>query len=100
MLKEKLASVEQAPQYGLQTLFGRCSPREVLAAGGVLGRLGQPREDAQIELLDPLLRVFRLAVLALGAAARIIQLVDARHGGPRPMDDVLERYNAELDAET
>jgi hypothetical protein len=41
------------------------------------------------QLREPV-RVFRLAALALGAAARILQLVDARDGGPRPMSDVLD----------
>jgi hypothetical protein len=44
----------------------------------------------QTQVRDPV-RLFRLAALALGAAARIIQLVDARDGGPRPMSDVLDR---------
>ena len=44
-------------------------------------------EETQVR--DPV-RVFRLAALALGAAARIIQLVDARDGGERPMSDVLD----------
>lgn len=44
-------------------------------------------EDTQVR--DPV-RVFRLSALALGAAARIIQLVDARDGGPRPTSDVLD----------
>jgi len=44
-------------------------------------------EETQVR--DPV-RVFRLAALALGAAARIIQLVDARDGGLRPMNDVLD----------
>jgi hypothetical protein len=44
-------------------------------------------EDTQVR--EPV-RVFRLAALALGAAARIIQLVDARDGGQRPMSDVLD----------
>ena len=44
-------------------------------------------EETQVR--DPV-RVFRLAALALGAAARIIQLVDARDGGRRPMSDVLD----------
>lgn len=44
-------------------------------------------EETQVR--DPL-RVFRLAALALGAAARIVQLVDARDGGGRPMSDVLD----------
>lgn len=35
-------------------------------------------------------RLFRLAALALGAAARIIQLVDARDGSSRPISDVLD----------
>ena len=43
----------------------------------------------ETQLRDPV-RVFRLAALALGAAARIIQLVDARDGGRRPMSDVLD----------
>jgi Transposase DDE domain len=43
----------------------------------------------ETQLRDPV-RVFRLAALALGAAARIIQLVDARDGGSRPMSDVLD----------
>ena len=44
-------------------------------------------EETQVR--DPA-RVFRLAALALGAAVRIIQLVDARDGGSRPMSDVLD----------
>jgi hypothetical protein len=35
-------------------------------------------------------RLFVLSALALGAAARTIQLVDARDGGPRPATDVLD----------
>ena len=35
-------------------------------------------------------KLFRLSVLALGAAVRILQLVDARDGGRRPMSDVLD----------
>lgn len=44
-------------------------------------------EETQVR--DPE-RLARLSALALGAAARIIQLVDARHGGSRPMSDVLD----------
>jgi hypothetical protein len=44
-------------------------------------------EETQVR--DPA-RLMRLSALALGAAARIIQLVDARDGGPRPMSDVLD----------
>ena len=43
----------------------------------------------ETQLRDPV-RLFRLSALALGAAARIIQLVDARDGGSRPMTDVLD----------
>ena len=43
----------------------------------------------ETQLRDPV-RLFRLSALALGAAARILQLVDARDGGPRPMTDVLD----------
>ncbi len=35
-------------------------------------------------------RIMLLAAFALGAAARVIQLVDARDGGARPMDDVID----------
>lgn len=35
-------------------------------------------------------RLFNLAAMALGAAARIIQLTDARDGGPRPTSDILD----------
>lgn len=48
---------------------------------------GLKLEDSQVRSPD---RLFRLAALALGAAARILQLVDARDGGPRPMADVLD----------
>jgi hypothetical protein len=34
--------------------------------------------------------LFRLSALAIAAAVRILQLVDARDGGPRPMNDVLD----------
>jgi hypothetical protein len=44
-------------------------------------------EDTQILDAD---RLFRLSALALGAAVRIIQLVDARDGSSRPMTDVLD----------
>lgn len=43
----------------------------------------------ETQLRDPE-RLTRLSALALGAAARIIQLVDARDGGSRPMSDVLD----------
>ena len=48
---------------------------------------GLALEDTQIQQAE---RLFRLAALALGAAVRIIQLVDARNGGSRPMSDVLD----------
>ena len=52
-----------------------------------LKRDGLALEDTQIQQAQ---RLFRLAALALGAAVRIIQLVDARDGGSRPMSDVLD----------
>lgn len=48
---------------------------------------GLQLEDTQIEEAK---RLFRLTALALGAAVRIIQLVDARNGSCRPMSDVLD----------
>jgi hypothetical protein len=45
-------------------------------------------EDTQVQQAE---RLFRLAALALAAAVRILQLVDARDGGPRPMSDVLDQ---------
>lgn len=48
---------------------------------------GLKLEDSQIIEAD---RLMRLAAVALGAAARIIQLVDARDGGPRSCLDVIE----------
>ena len=48
---------------------------------------GLALEDSQI--IEPE-RMFNLAALALIAAIRIIQLVDARHGGPRPATDVID----------
>lgn len=52
-----------------------------------LKRDGLGLENTQVQEAG---RLFRLAAIALGAAARILQLVDARDGGPRPMDDVLD----------
>ena len=49
---------------------------------------GLALEDTQMQDAE---RLFRLSALALGAAVRIIQLVDARDGGPRPMSDVLDQ---------
>jgi hypothetical protein len=53
-----------------------------------LKRHGLKLEDTQIEGAE---RLFSLTALALGAAVRIIQLVDARDGSPRPMSDVLDQ---------
>jgi hypothetical protein len=52
-----------------------------------LKRDGLALEETQVQ--DGI-RLFHLSALALGAAVRIIQLVDARDGGPRPMSDVLD----------
>jgi hypothetical protein len=49
---------------------------------------GLALEETQIQDAK---RLFHLAALALGAAVRIIQLVDARHGGNRMMSDVLDQ---------
>lgn len=54
-----------------------------------LKRDGLGLEHTQIQQAD---RLFSLAALALGAAARILQLVDARDGGDRPMSDVLDPH--------
>jgi hypothetical protein len=43
-------------------------------------------EDSQLEAAH---RLFKVSALALVAAARIIMLVDARDGGPRPATDVI-----------
>jgi hypothetical protein len=50
-------------------------------------------EDSQLETAD---RLLKLAALALVAAARIIQLVDARDGSVRPATDVIE--HGQIDA--
>jgi hypothetical protein len=52
-----------------------------------LKRDGLKLEDSQAQDAD---RIFRIAALGLGAAVRILQLVDARDGGARPMSDVLD----------
>lgn len=44
-------------------------------------------EDSQVQEAEHL---FRLSALALAAAVRILQLVDARDGSTRPMSDVLD----------
>ena len=48
---------------------------------------GLALEDSQIIDVD---RIFNLAAVGLVAAIRIIQLVDARDGGPRPASDVID----------
>jgi Transposase DDE domain len=53
----------------------------------VLKSDGLDIEDSQLETAG---RLFNLAALGLVAAARIIQLVDARDGGTRPATDVIE----------
>lgn len=52
-----------------------------------LKRDGLALEETQVQ---DSLRLFRLAAMGLGAAVRIIQLVDARDGSTRPMSDVLD----------
>ena len=48
---------------------------------------GLALEDSQIIDVD---RIFNLAAVGFVAAIRIIQLVDARDGGPRPASDVID----------
>jgi hypothetical protein len=55
-----------------------------------LKRDGLKLEATQVRVPD---KLFRLSALALGAAVRILQLVDARHGGRRPMQDVLDEVS-------
>jgi hypothetical protein len=53
----------------------------------VLKRDGLALEETQIEDAS---RLFNLAALAIGAAARIIQLTDARDGSAHPATDVID----------
>jgi hypothetical protein len=48
---------------------------------------GLALEDTQVQ---DSVRLFRLAAMGLGAAVRILQLVNARDGSSRPMNDVLD----------
>jgi hypothetical protein len=48
---------------------------------------GLKLEESQVQAVEHL---FRLSALALAAAIRSLQLVGARDGGPRPMQDVLD----------
>jgi hypothetical protein len=52
-----------------------------------LKRDGLALEETQVQDRK---RLFHLSALAMGAAVRIIQLVDARDGSSRPMSDVLD----------
>ncbi|MCJ2096941.1 IS4 family transposase [Methylobacterium sp. J-072] len=52
-----------------------------------LKRDGLGLDTTQVRVPD---KLFRLAALALGAAVRILQLVNARAGGRQPMSDVLD----------
>lgn len=56
---------------------------------------GLKLEDSQVERAD---RLFKLAALGLVAAARIIQLVDARDGSARPATDVIDGHEIEAAA--
>lgn len=49
---------------------------------------GLALEDSQVVECE---RMFNLAAVALAAAIRTIQLVDARDGGPRPASDVVDQ---------
>jgi hypothetical protein len=54
----------------------------------LMKRDGLALEDSQIEAAP---RLFNLAALAVQAAVRILQLVDARDGSDRPATDVIDR---------
>jgi hypothetical protein len=58
----------------------------------VLKRDGLALESTQIEAAS---RLFNLAALALTAAVRILQLTDARDGGPRLATDVIDQNQIE-----
>jgi hypothetical protein len=55
----------------------------------LMKRDGLALEDSQIETAP---RLFNLAALALQAAVRILQLVDARDGSSRPATDVVDSF--------
>jgi hypothetical protein len=98
---------EPAPPPGAKPLLWRLVttlPVDTAAAGDEVVRLYRLRwrieevframkrdglglEDTQVQDAE---RLFRLSALALGAAVRIVQLVDARDGSERPMSDVLD----------
>jgi hypothetical protein len=61
----------------------------------ILKSNGLKIEDSQLETAD---RLFNLAAFGLVAAARIIQLVDARDGSTRPATDVIEADEIEAAA--
>jgi DDE family transposase len=61
----------------------------------VLKRDGLALEETQIETAP---RLFNLAALAIVAAARIIQLTDARDASPRPATDVIAKSLIEATA--
>jgi len=61
----------------------------------VLKRDGLALEETQIETAP---RLFNLAALAIVAAARIIQLTDARDASPRPATDVIDESLIEATA--
>ena len=61
----------------------------------VLKSNGLDIEDSQLETAA---RLFNLAALGLVAAARIVQLVDARDGSKRPATDVIEATDIEAAA--
>lgn len=49
---------------------------------------GLALEDSQVTDHE---RMFNLAAIALAAAVRVIQMVDARDGGPRPATDIIDQ---------
>jgi len=53
----------------------------------LLKKDGVGLEETQVQDLEHL---FRVTAIALAAAIQVLQLVDARDGGPRPMSDLLD----------
>lgn len=101
-------AIEQDPPQGVKPLIWRIlttlpvdtadQAREVIGVYRLRWRIeevfralkrdGLALEETQMRQAQ---RLFRLAAMGLGAAVRIIQLVDARDGGSRPMSDVLDQ---------
>ena len=69
---------------------GWLASSEARAASSELQKLLEKASSLTLTEDETATLASRLAALALGAAVRILQLVDARAGGERPMSDVLD----------